>query len=269
MTASFKLPVMRVSIGLIMLFQVSSLLVREFVRAAMIDHGVDAASAKHLSALAGFAMLGVLMWPVLAERMSEVRALFQRPGSWVRLVASSVAVGLALRAMSWALAIALVQLGFKGPADPAGAAGPLFWWQCPPATYLALSLVVMALLTPLVEETINRGLFLCSLLPRRRVAAVVLSAALFAVLHTVHDMAVAAIFGVVVAIQMLHYRTLWGPMIAHGTFNGMTAVDWDCLKGIWIPAENSLSMGVLAMSVAVFCLLAATKLAMHPRAGAH
>lgn len=251
-----------------MLFQVSSLLAREFVRAAMIDYGIDAASAKHFSALAGFTLLGVLMWPVLLQRRHEIQALFRRPASWARLVASSVAVGLALRAMSWALAIALVQLGFKGAADAAGAAGPLFWWQCPAAAYLALSLVVMALLTPLVEETINRGLFLCSLLPRRPTVAVALSAALFAVLHAVGDMAVAAIFGVVAAIQMLRYRTLWGPLIAHGTFNAMTAVDWDCLKGIWIPAENSLSAGLVALGAAAFCLAIATKLAMHGHAGA-
>ena len=256
-----KLPVIQVSIALVMLFQVSSLLVREFVRLKLGQSGIDAASAKHLSALAGFGMLAILMWPLLRTLRPQLTQLRKWPDSWSRLVFFSIGIGLAMRVASWAKMVALISFGFYGPGNPAQAAGPTFWWQCPAYADLLLSVVVMAILTPIVEELIHRGLLLSALLRRGRFQAILFSAILFATLHALDDMFLAFIFGLVAAVQMLEWRTLWAPLISHATFNGMIAIDWDCLHGVWIPATTSMPLGAIATALGVLSVLVAAWLA--------
>jgi membrane protease YdiL (CAAX protease family) len=146
--------------------------------------------------------------------------------------------------------------------------GPIFWWTCPQTPVIGLSILVMVLLTPLIEEVINRGLFLQALVQRGRAQAIVVSAILFTALHRVDSMPVAFAFGVVAALQMLHYRTLWGCLIAHATFNLVAILDWDCLHGQWTPADTSLKLGVGASLLAALLLATALLLARHGSAGA-
>ena len=256
------------SIAALMLFQVSALLLREFARRKFVEVGIDASSAKHLSALVGFAVLAVLMAPLMASVQAVLAGFFRRPRSWFRLVSCSIAIGLCFRALDWAWNVTLIASGFYGPGDPTRSAGPLFWWSCPTSSYLALSITVMALMTPFVEELVNRGVILHTLAARGRFFGVIVSAALFAVLHTPENMLVALLFGIVAAIQMLYYRTLLGPIIAHATFNLMITLDWDCLNGIWIPASTSVAASAVASILALSMLLTATWLATRRAAGA-
>jgi len=258
----------RVSVAVLMLFQVAALLMREFVRQILGEHGVAPGYAKHLSALVDFAVLAFLLWPLLRSRCTVLGALFAQPRSWPRLVLYSVALGLAVRTLDWAGRIAAVAFGWFGGSGPSNAAGPLFWWSCPSLPYLVLSIAVMAVLTPLVEETLSRGLILHALLARGRAVAVTLSALLFAVLHTPHDMPIALVFGIIAGVQILHYGTLYATLIAHATFNFMITIDWDCLKGIWIPASTSTTIGTVATALAILMLLAAAWLATRTTAGA-
>lgn len=234
-----------------MLFQAAALFVRELARLRMQDAGIDPQSAGHLSALVGFVVLAMLVSPILCENKACVARMFHPPAAWRRVLFGSICIGLALRATSWCLLIAAVAFGIREIPDTATAAGPFFWWQCPPASYLLLSVAVMAILTPIFEETMSRGLILGSLRQRQVKGAVIISAALFAVLHTVDNLAISFIFGIVTAIQMTNARTLWAPIVSHATFNGMIAIDWDCLNGVWSPASTSLLLGTFAAILAM------------------
>jgi len=251
-----------------MLFQFSSLFIREFLRLKLGEAGTDAATAKHLSALVGFAVLGILMWPLIRNLGPQVKSLFRKPDSWLRLIAYSVAIGLAFRVASWAWMVTRIAFGFHGPGDPGLAAGPMFWWACPPASYLVLSIFVMAVLTPAIEEVINRGLILCSLLKKSKTLAIVLSAALFSILHIYEGIPLAFAFGIVAAIQMLNYRTLWGTIIAHSTFNFVNTIDTDCLQGVWIPESTSPSLGAASLVTTGLLIGLAIWLARSNSAGA-
>jgi len=258
----------RASIPLLMLFQVSALFIREFVRLKISQAGFDAASAKHLSALAGFLALAVFMWPLLRGQWHHVRTFFRSPDSWGRLVTCSLGIGLALRLASWSFLIAGVLLGWRGSVDAASAAGPVFWWACPPGIYILLSILVMVVLTPLVEELINRGLILSSLAHSNRRLAIVVSTLTFTALHAPRDIPIAFVFGLVAAAQMLTVRSLWGPLIAHATFNLMTTFDWDCLTGVWSPPALSVSSGTMLLGVGFLAIGIAGWLATKASAGA-
>ncbi len=251
-----------------MLFQVSALIIRELARLEMIGAEQEPATAQHVSALFGFAALGIFMLPLLRGHSMNVRNLFHRPRSWPQLIMYSVAIGLLFRLANWTKMIASIAFGFQGQADSIMATEPVFWWACPPASSLVLGVVVMVGLTPLVEELIHRGLILCSLFARHRVAAVLASAISFSVLHSFNDILLAFAFGIVAAIQMINCRTLWASLIAHMTFNLMITFDWDCLHGIWIPESASPTLGVISTGLTIAFLVAALALARQTNAGA-
>jgi membrane protease YdiL (CAAX protease family) len=209
------------------------------------------------------------MWPLIRHLRPQIKSLFRKPDSWLRLIVCSIGIGLAFRFASWAWMVTRIAFGFYGPGDPEQAAGPMFWWACPPGSYLVLSIFVMAVLTPVVEEVINRGLILCSLLKKNKTLAIVLSAALFSILHIYEGIPLAFVFGIVAAIQMLNYRTLWGTIIAHSTFNFMITIDWDCLQGIWIPESTSPSLGAVSLVTTGLLIWFAIWLARSNSAGAN
>ena len=263
-----ELPSIRISISLIMLFQVSALIIRELARLEMTGAEQEPAIAQHASALFGFAALGIFMWPLLRGHWMNVRNLFHQPRSWPQLIICSVAIGLLFRLANWTKMIASIAFGFQGPAESLMATGPVFWWACPPASSLVLGVVVMAGLTPLVEELIHRGLILCALFERHRVVAVLVSAISFSALHSFNDVLLAFAFGIVAAIQMINYRTLWACLLAHMTFNLMITFDWDCLHGIWIPESASPTLGVISTGLTIAFLVAALAIARKTNAGA-
>jgi len=263
-----ELPSIRISISLIMLFQVSALIIRELARLEMTGAGQEPAIVQHVSALFGFAALGIFMWPLLRGHWMNVPNLFHQPRSWPQLIMCSVAIGLLFRLANWTKMIASIAFGLQGQADSIRATEPVFWWACPPAPSLLLGIVVMAGLTPLVEEFVHRGLILCSLFKRRRVAAILVSAISFSVLHSFNDILLAFAFGIVAAIQMINYRTLWASLLAHMTFNLMITFDWDCLHGIWIPESASPTLGVISTGLTIAFLVAALAIARKTNAGA-
>ena len=255
-------------VGLIALFQVAALVLREFLRLELGQAGVGPQMAKHLSAIPAFVALAVFLWPVVRPLRAKISLFASRPSSWPGLVISSIGIGLAMRVVYWCLLIASIGLGLHGPGDPGRAAGPMFWWHCPSASHVAVSLGVLAVLTPLVEEFISRGLVLHALLGRGRMFAVVCSAALFAVMHAFDNIPFAFLFGLVAGLQVLHQRSLWGPVITHATFNGLITLDWDCLHGIWVPATPPVALGIAAAIGAIIAGAAACRLATRGTAGA-
>jgi membrane protease YdiL (CAAX protease family) len=88
----------------------------------------------------------------------------------------------------------------------------------------ALGLLASVALAPAVEELVFRGVLLRSWTRRRgRTAALLGTAALFAVLHPA-DLVGSFVFGVVLGIIRLRTRTLLVPIACHALFNGMAEV---------------------------------------------
>jgi len=252
-----------VSVVLLMLFLLSALIIRAFIQTKMVESGVDSANAKHLSYLVSSVVLGFLMWPVLLKTWPAIVSQFARPSSWLYVILVSVALGIVLRIARWGGLIAGISFGWLGLEDIGQGDGPRFWIACPAPKTAALSILVVVLLTPLIEEVIHRGLILRSLLSRGRWIAISMSAALFAVVHIPSTMPTALVFGVIAALQTLNSGILWPAIITHATYNLVAFLDWHCLRGVWIPDEVSNSMqiaGAASVVVAIVSLAIAARL---------
>jgi hypothetical protein len=115
---------------------------------------------------------------------------------------------------------ALAPLG----VDTAGAGaanGPLADLPGLSPTLVVVAFLVIAVLTPIWEEVLFRGAFLSGFSRRFRPwVAVVLSAALFAVLHLAL-INFAGLFTLGIALALLHrfHRNLWAPILLHAVNN--------------------------------------------------
>jgi membrane protease YdiL (CAAX protease family) len=243
----------RVSITLVMLFQMSALVIRSFVQTAMVDAGYDHTVAKHCSALIGFASLALFMWPIMRQAWPFMKVLFVRPHSWSRMIIACAALGFVLWLCQALALLLLAPLEWIKNGPYAYPSYPVYVFRCRDTLLLAFAIPVMSLLTPIIEEAINRGIFLHQLLPRGTVFAVLLSAALFAVLHEFSGIPNAFVFGIFAAIQMLHYRTLWAVIITHGTTNLLVELNRACLEGYWLPGE--IYAGFWSPAPLIVCLL--------------
>ncbi|MBT8100053.1 MAG: CPBP family intramembrane metalloprotease, partial [Gammaproteobacteria bacterium] len=118
---------------------------------------------------------------------------------------------------------------------------------------------------PAIEEVVNRGYILPALIRNRCKLPVLTSACLFAVLHRPDSMLVALMFGIVVAVQLMHCRSLWGPAIAHATFNLLFVMDGHCLRYPKLEAAllslPPLTLAVLGAAIGVAAFLLAVRIA--------
>lgn len=266
---AFRYPAFRVSVIAIILFQLAALFARSMLQLALRDHGVDLAIAEDLSYLAVPPILLILMSPYLHRCRDALRQLWSTKLVTSRVVLVSVALGLTLRMTYWASLTFLIGIGLIGNDDPHAIAGPVVGFACPPMPVLALSLFVMSCLIPVIEETLNRGFILLSVLPRGTVPAVGISAISFALLHKPDTYLPAFLGGIVLAIQLLQYRTLWGPVIAHATYNAAAVIDWDCFRLVWNPETSDpkldlvkwVSLPIVVTGVLVILFLVSKKMA--------
>lgn len=245
-------PVFRVSIIVVVLFQVAALFARSMLDLSLQRNGMGRAVANDLSYLVVPPILLVLMFPYIRRCSDSLRQLFAPQLLTLRVVVCSVALGLTLRLMWWASTTFLVAVGVYRNDDPGAVTGPLIGFDCPQAFVLLLSILSMAVLAPIIEETVHRGFILYGMLPYGRKAAIAGSAVLFALMHVVDSYAATFFAGLVFAVQAFNYRALWGPMIAHAAYNGATLLDWDCFRIVWHPsASDPLFARLVWTSIAV------------------
>jgi membrane protease YdiL (CAAX protease family) len=127
----------------------------------------------------------------------------------------------------------------------------------------------MAVLAPIIEETVHRGFILFGMLPYGKKAAIAGSAVLFALMHLVSSYAATFFAGLVFAVLAFNYRALWGPMIAHATYNCATLLDWHCFRIVWHPSASDpllarlvwTSIGVILAGSWIITLLISEKAA--------
>ncbi len=249
-----------------MLFQVAALFVRSFLERTWVDAGMPVVDANYLCAIVGFVVLGGLMCPVLHDGLPHLRRWFSAPPGWWRILVAAIVLGILLRLVFWFITYAAIAAGWQRH----GFAGVVFIViACPPALTSGLYLLVLVLLTPFVEETINRGFILESLSRYGPATAVIVSSILFAVLHRLGTIPVALLFGVVVALQARHWKLLWGPVVTHATFNLAAFVDRLCLALPWSmpPGDPAPVRAALFAAAALVSVAAALGLATRRRNG--
>lgn len=254
-TQLLKAPVL-----VLLLFMTCALFARSYTRINLEAGGFAPDIAKDLSWLLVPPVLGILMWPILRQNWQRLIALFQFRHLTVRLVLVSVALGAVLRLAFWGGLVGNAGFRLLVLPDPTAATGPIFSFSCPSHTALALSTLVMVLLTPLVEEVFDRGFILQTLLPKSRWLAVIVSSILFGIYHNPQIIGPATIFGVFLAIQFLNVQTLWAPLITHATWNALVIVDQHCLHGAWNPmtvTPTTMAVGSLALALMVVAFILA------------
>lgn len=267
-------PVLRVStphLLLIILAQVLALIAQAWLLRVLQARGYDPTPAHHLAYLIVPPILLLLLAPVLREHRAFVARLFCPRGLTVRLVLAAFALGVVARIAWWSQLLARVSFGIAVNDDPQAIAGPVFSWACPRSSSLMLGLFVMAMLVPVMEETLHRGFLQSAFVPRGPVTAVLISALIFTVFHPPSYYWMVFIMGIVFGAQFWVTGSLWAPMITHATYNGLIQIDWRCLHGQWNPPPASLPQlapGILSLTVLTASLLLIVALLCYQRAGA-
>lgn len=122
------------------------------------------------------------------------------------LFLASIAIGLVQAAAvgKEQQSIAQALLGHRGPAA------------------LALDLVAVAVLTPVAEELLFRGVFFGGVRQRLPfIPAAVVTTALFTIVHEPQAWPGVFVLGFGLALARERTRTLWAPIAAHATVNGL------------------------------------------------
>ncbi|MEX2125160.1 MAG: CPBP family intramembrane glutamic endopeptidase [Woeseia sp.] len=249
----------------------AALVARSALELSLMYNGYGRAFAEDLSYLVVPPILLVLMFPYLKRCKGALLGLLRRADLTCRVVALSIVLGLTLRLIYWATLTALIWLGVVSNDDPNAVGGPIIGVECPPRQVLMLSFVVSAFLIPIIEEVGNRGFVLHALLPRGVILSVIISALLFAVMHKPGSYVFAFFGGLFFAMQVLNYRTLWAPIIAHAAYNAAAVVDSECFRIVWNPpiSDPTLStLGMLSAPLALVGILVATFLVSKTAAGA-
>ncbi len=247
-------PLLKASILVILLFQSCAMIARSFTTVQLRESGLSHLIAKDLSWLVVPIILGLLMLPILRENWSTLRTQFRVQHLTQKLVFVSVALGLILRFAQWASLIAIESFQEPVATSSSSMTGLTFNFACQSPGTLALTVLVSAIFTPLLEETINRGFILQTLLPRSRPLAIIVSAILFGIIHQPASIILASIIGIVLALQYINSGTLWACIVTHATYNALAILDWHCFQVTWNPLSNSSATKAVG-SIALLSLL--------------
>ena len=205
----------------------------------------------------------LLLYPLLREYKSLVLKRFALHQLTWATIGTGVLLGILLRISTWCVLIFLGVTRLPTTDGPIYNEMPFTGFECPPVWALLMLVIVLAMLTPIVEEAINRGLILHWLLTKGRRVAIVGSALLFAIFHTPENIPLAFAFGLFAAVYVLNSGNLWGAVIAHSTFNGLNALDWLCFRIVWQPSGQSralLIVATVAMMIGIAATLASIRL---------
>ena len=265
-----NLDAIRAPIIAIFIIQLFALFARSYLQLELVEDGHPTGRAKNLSYLIVPPILLVMLYPILKEHWSFLADRFNLANLRLRTLCVAILVGVLLRLAYWGHLFGFAALGLYRNPDPNTIVGLIFLFSCPTIEALLLHLLITTLLVPVIEEGINRGFFLYSLLRKGRIVAILLSSILFAFAHPPATMPNAFIIGLFLGTFALNSCSLWPPIIAHATFNGLIAVDWLCLQGQWNPTDttNKLAgIGVVMLLLTASCLFASSKLITQKYAG--
>jgi len=267
-------PALRIPIRhllLVILAQVLALFTQAWLSQALLARGYTESDAHYLAYLVVPPILLIMLAPVLVRHRQFLLRLFSPRRVTLRLALAAVALGVTTRLVWWAQMTARVSLGITVNDDPQAVAGPAFSWACPPLPSLMLGLLVMAVVIPVIEETLHRGVLQSAFVPKGPMPAILISALVFTVFHPAASYGFVFFMGIVLGIQFWVTGSLWVTMITHATFNGLIQFDWRCLRGQWNPPPESLPQlvpGAISLAVLAGALALIAALLRWQRAGA-
>jgi membrane protease YdiL (CAAX protease family) len=245
----------RVPVLVVSLFLLAALLIRSRIDSLLLQHGTSPDIAADLSYLVVPVCLAGLLWPLLRHQASLLKSLIRTDSVGVRSCAYAVVTGALLRLVYWAQLVAGVSVGVYTDIDSAGLLQPVFSFACPALPVLLLGFFVMSLVVPLVEEFVHRGLIQSSLNHRGPLLAIATSSLLFTAFHRPASWGFVLFAGLVFGTLFWKTRTLWLPVIAHATTNGISQVDWRCLRGQWNPPADALPLWPVAIAALLVLVL--------------
>jgi membrane protease YdiL (CAAX protease family) len=223
------------------LFLVFSLISREFLRLDLQGRGLSGPLASNLATVAGIAIFATTAWPLVDRFRLSLTALFGRPASIPATFFIGAACGLLFRLLDWSHLLADEALARRAVTIAFSCTRPPFD-----------SVAVSGLALPLAEEIAHRGMLLAGLIPFGNVAAVVVSALVFAALHTAFVSPF--LFGLFAASLALRSGTLWIPLIAHSTFNLLQALEAACIR-VTATTAGGVRIDPLAAAMAAIAML--------------
>ena len=256
---ALRLPVR--TVFAIILALIFVLFVRSYIQIELRALDFEAGYAKDLSYLAISPILVLILLPFVRDHGDFWSRILGRHQLTLRLVLSAVALGIVVRVIWWSQLIARVSFGLTRNDYPNAIVGHEFSFACPQPQVIGLGLLVMALLVPVVEECLHRGLLQWAFVHKGKPTAILLSAAIFSLFHSPSSYAFVFLMGLVFGLQFWNTGTLWASMITHTTYNGLIQFDWRCLHGTWNPATGQLPV-VVPGSVAITVLIAAAACAL-------
>jgi len=245
----------RVPILALLLFEMFALFCRSWLQVELTELGYGERRARDLSYFVVPVILVALGFPVLRAHRAFLATMLAPRRVTLRLLLTGLAIGVLMRIAWWCQLVAGVSLGIVRDPDPGAIVGPMFVFSCPPVSTLLLYLLVMSVLVPVIEETISRGFYLHGLLALGKTTAATASSVLFAIMHDPEALPSAFAMGLVLAMLVLHAGSLWPAIAAHATYNGLIALDWICLRGVWNPESVTPVGQLIGLAAATLFLL--------------
>jgi len=248
----------------------AALFARSYLQIFLRESVYDKPYAADLSYVVVPPILALLLFPVLKQNSLEIRRQFAVAKLNGQLILSAFALGVLLRLSWWSQLAAGVSLGIYRADDPNFIVGPAFIFQCPPVHVLATGIVVMAILVPIIEEVVHRGLVQSALHRFGPWIAITGSSIVFTVFHPPGSWGFVILAGVVFGTQYWITRSLWSSLITHVTINLMIQFDWRCMKGHWTPPANDLPLvvpGTVALLLLVVFVASVVAILRHMHRG--
>lgn len=251
MNTNRHLPLPARSFVAVLLIVVCVLFLMAWAEVAFRDSGSSAEFVRYASRIAGLPLLTFLVWLVVREHRAFLRGLYSTQGLTLRLLVTGVFIGILARIFWWSQTTARIAFGwiettFESPPQLLS-----IGIACPELHILLMAVLVWCVLVPFTEEFVHRGILMSAMSNRGPFFAIGVSAIIFALSHDPDSYLFVAFFGVVFGILFWNVRTLWVPVVAHATYDGLQFFDWYCLRVSWNPIPSELPLATLGLASAV------------------
>jgi membrane protease YdiL (CAAX protease family) len=161
-------------------------------------------------------VLGVILWISAGFDRRHAFAL-RRPSSWSRAIWISLGLLVVLLVVAAALE-PIFGAGEEQGLDPTG-------WDPDRAPAFVLNFILTAIIAPIVEELMFRGLGFFLLEQFGQLAAIVVTAIAFALTHgIIEGLPVFFVIGVGLAFMRSRTNSIYPPILMHAGFNGIGVI---------------------------------------------
>ncbi|MBU2677173.1 MAG: CPBP family intramembrane metalloprotease, partial [Gammaproteobacteria bacterium] len=199
----------RTNVIAVLVASTAALIARAWLQLHLQTDGLAKGYASDLSFLIVPPIMMVLLAPVYCSDRTFLFHQFRRSAISAKLIVNAILIGVLLRLAAWSRLVAGASFGIHRSSDPLAVEGPVFGFQCASPAAVALGFVVMAAMVPVIEEVVHRAYVQSGLRHYGSVAAIVLSAGVFAVFHPTSSWLFSFVAGLVFGIQYWQTGSLW------------------------------------------------------------